>query len=276
MENWTSPDAVATLSELGCVLNRTVGKLANVASWRERRPPSGTFANWFVRSFYFLMSLLIVGIVTYGFSQTITTNLIHPHIPRPTILYVHAAMFFGWVILFTAQTALVQTRNIQWHRRLGRFGFVLGIFMPPVGIATSLVMARFNILHHFETPDQAAAFLAVPINDMIDFSAAFALAIWWRRKAEFHRRLMLMATCCLLAAAFARLPFITIDAVRWYGGVDLLVLLGVMRDLVVNRRIHPVYIYGLPLFMAGQVVAMTVFLKQAPIWLAIAYRLIDQ
>ena len=239
-----------------------------------RAPPSGPLVNRFNRSFYFLMSLLIAGIVAYGFSQTIDQNLIHPPIPRPKILYLHATMFFGWVLLFMAQTALLEARKPRWHRRLGWAGFVLGTFIPVVGIATSLAMARFNVLHAIGTRDGAAAFLAVPINDMIDFSATFSLAIWWRRKTEVHRRLMLMATCCLLAAAFARFPFITINALRWYGGVDVLILLGVMRDLVANGRIHPVYLYGLPLFILGQVIAMTAFLGKVPIWMHIASQLI--
>jgi hypothetical protein len=75
---------------------------------------------------------------------------------------------------------------------------------------------------------------------MIAFCTAFALAIRWRKKPEFHRRLMLVASCCLTAAAFARFPFITITEIRWYGGVDLLILLGVLHDLVVIRKVHAV------------------------------------
>jgi hypothetical protein len=47
--------------------------------------------------FYFLMTLLIFGIVVYGFSHTVDQNLFHPAVPRPFILYVHAAVFSdGW------------------------------------------------------------------------------------------------------------------------------------------------------------------------------------
>ena len=44
--------------------------------------------------FYFLMSLLISGIIVYGFSHTINANLIPPTVPRPFLLYVHATVFF--------------------------------------------------------------------------------------------------------------------------------------------------------------------------------------
>jgi hypothetical protein len=42
----------------------------------------------------------------------------------------------------------------------------------------------------------------------------------------------------------------------FYAGVDVLVLLGVARDLIVNRRIHQVYLYGLPALILGQTVVM--------------------
>ena len=52
-------------------------------------------ADLFDRYFYLIMSLVIAGVVIYGFSQTINENLIHPAYPRPLVLYFHAAIFHG-------------------------------------------------------------------------------------------------------------------------------------------------------------------------------------
>lgn len=227
------------------------------------------------RNFYLAMALLIALVVAYGFSQTINQNLLDPQIPRPWILYLHAAVFFGWVALFIAQTALIRTRSIKRHRQLGVAGVCLGILVPVVGLPTAIIMSQFNIANGLRSPDYVAAFLIVPINDMVAFSACLALAFWWRRKREYHRRLMLIATCCLTAAGFARFPFITFDAIRWYGGVDLLILLGVGHDLVVNRQVHQVYRYAVPLLLFCQLVTMTLFLTKAPIWTEFAHHLID-
>src|SRR5262249_52530168 len=49
------------------------------------------------QSFYFFMSLLIAGVVVYGFSHSVNQRLIHPSSPRPLILYFHAPIFAGWV-----------------------------------------------------------------------------------------------------------------------------------------------------------------------------------
>ncbi|MGC1522612.1 MAG: hypothetical protein WA803_13800, partial [Steroidobacteraceae bacterium] len=113
------------------------------------------------RWFYFWMALLIGATVVYGFSHTIADNLLRPAIPRPTILWVHAAAFISWVVLFITQSALIRSRRVRWHRRLGTAGLVLGICIPVLGIATSLAMARFNISRGLDHAPGATAFLAV-------------------------------------------------------------------------------------------------------------------
>jgi len=62
--------------------------------------------------FYFFMSLLIAAVVVYGFSQTVEKKLIHAAPPRPLLLYVHGAVFLGWVLFFSLQAALVRTHRI--------------------------------------------------------------------------------------------------------------------------------------------------------------------
>jgi len=40
-----------------------------------------------------------------GFSFTVNANLFHPAIPRPVILYFHAAVFSSWLVFFILQSA---------------------------------------------------------------------------------------------------------------------------------------------------------------------------
>jgi hypothetical protein len=218
--------------------------------------------------FYFFMSLLIAVVVVYGFSHTVNKNLLHPDLPRPLILSIHAAVFSGWVAFFIFQSALVRTHNVRLHRLTGWFGAALGILVPVLGVSTAIAMTRFRILHYPATDaTDAASFLIVSFFDMTAFSIPFALAIHWRRKPEFHRRLLLVGTCALTSAAFARFPFVPFG---WlYAGVDILILLGVARDLIVNRRIHMVYLYGRPALILGQIVSMYTYTHHLPYWLKI-------
>ena len=211
--------------------------------------------------FYLFMSLLIAAIVFSVFSRTIDRRLIHAVPVRPWVLYLHGVVFFGWVIFFIVQSALVRVHKVKVHRTLGWFGVALGVVIPVLGMWTSITMDRFEYFHlHVKL---FSPFLALQIHDLTAFTIFLALAMVWRKKPEFHRRSILLASCMLTGAAFARLPFSGL--LRNYHYMDLLILLGVLRDLIVNRRVHPVYLYALPALIVGQTTAMHLFLS-APLW----------
>lgn len=222
-------------------------------------------------SFYFLMSLLVAVVVVYGFSHTVNAGLFHPPSPRPMVLYFHAILFTGWLVFFIMQSALIRTRNVKLHRQLGWFGLALGIAILIVGIATAIAMGSLRMR---EGRTDAAHFLVIPFFDMLAFSVAFGLAFYWRKKPEFHRRLILIATCSLTGAAFGRFPSFLVPQNCFYVGVDVLILLGVLRDLVVTKRVHPVYLCGLPLLIFGQAAAVYTFVRSWPVWMRLAHAML--
>jgi uncharacterized membrane protein YozB (DUF420 family) len=226
------------------------------------------------RSSYFILALIITAVVVAGFGPTLDTRLLHPPSPRPSIIYFHAVIFTGWLILFVLQTVLIATDNVKLHRKVGMLGFALGIAVPIMGMATTIVNMRFSKLTSQRDP---APFLAISLNDMIAFSVFFGLAIYWRKKSDWHRRLMFIATCTLTSAAVLRLLLTTsLDSpIKWqYVGVDALILLGLARDWIVNKRIHPVYLYSFPAVLLAQSIALHLYLSGSPVWVAIADRLL--
>jgi hypothetical protein len=252
-------------AEAGTVKPASLGRTATT---NKPRATSGVVEVW-GRSFYFWMSVLIAAVVVYGFSFTVGQRLIHPPSPRPAVLYAHAALFTGWLVFLMLQSALVRVRKVKVQRTLGWFGLALGATLPLVGVATAIVMSRLRI--RSDANSDAAQFLIIPLWDMLAFSVSFALAFYWRTKPEVHRRLILIASCALTAAAFGRFPFPAIRDVWFYAGVDSLILLGVVRDVMVTRKIHPVYLYGLPLLLLGQITIMYVSVKGLPGWMRIAH-----
>ncbi|HTU51820.1 MAG TPA: hypothetical protein VMF56_14605 [Acidobacteriaceae bacterium] len=218
--------------------------------------------------FYFFMSLLIAAIVVYGFSHTVEARLIHGVPRRPVLLWVHGVIFSGWVLFFIFQSLLVRTHNVRLHRTLGWFGAALGSAVFVVGVWIGIVMSRFRIQYFHgkgAVPD-----LALSWYDVTAFAVAFGLAILWRKKPEYHRRLILLATCALTSAAFGRFPAHILPAGWFFVGVDFLVLLGVARDLIVDKRIHRVYAVGLPVFLVCQSIVMYTILNNPPVWANIA------
>ena len=166
------------------------------------------------------------------------------------MLWVHGVVFSAWVLFFILQSGLVRMRKVRWHRTMGWFGVALGAAVFILGVTTTIVMHRFLYFQlHRET---AIRSISVPLWDIVCFAGTFGLAVAWRKKPEYHRRLMLVAMCALTAAAFGRLAHSFLPPRGFYAGVDVLILLGVARDLIVTRSVHRVYLVALPVFIAGQ------------------------
>jgi hypothetical protein len=216
------------------------------------------------RYFYFLMSLLMAAIVISGFRRTVNDHLFHPAVPRPFILWIHASAFAGWVIFFILQSTLVRMHKVSWHRSIGWFGAGLAAVMVPLGVTTAIITARFDMVQLHQSENDTRAFLSIPFCDMIVFGVCIGLAIYWRTKPEFHRRLIFIATCMLMDAAFGRFDYL-FDHNLFYPCLDLLILLGVVRDLVVDGRVHKVYRYALPLMVVGQSLAVYMY-RGDPSW----------
>lgn len=223
------------------------------------------------RYFYFAMSLLIAATVVWGFSHTVNQSLFHASPPRPLILWFHGAAFSGWVAFFIFQSSLVRTRNVKVHRFFGWFGAALAAIMVPLGVTISIVMGRFDIYRLHET--DVRSFLIVPLYDMVVFAILIGLAITWRKTPDLHRRLIFIATCCLLDAAFGRIDYL-FDHNLLFPCMDAVIALGIARDLLVDRRIHRVYLTALPLLAAAQFFVVYTFRSRADWWMAIAHRLL--
>ena len=224
----------------------------------------------FLRQYFYLcMALLIAVVVVYGFSHTIGKNLLHASPIPPAILTLHAIVFPGWVLFFILQSALVRTRNVPLHRTLGWFGLAFGCGILVLGYLTATGMDRFLLQ---SDPTDIPAFLIIQLMDLACFAIPFALAIYWRRRPEYHRRLMLIASCGLTDAAFGRFPALPLAFSP--AGVDALILLGILRDLIVDRRVHKVYLYAFPLLIVLQVFCYQTYLHASPWWVRIGTALL--
>lgn len=221
--------------------------------------------------FYFAMGLLTAGIVVAGFSQTVGAALFHPAVPRPMILWFHGSAFSAWVLFYIFQSTLVRSRNVKLHRSIGWFGAGLGLVMVMLGFSTAVVMSRFDINTLHET--DIAEFLIIPFYDMVAFGTLATLAILWRKKPDLHRRLLFLATAGLLDAAFGRFQYL-FDTNLFAVCVLGVMILGVVRDLLVEGRIHKVYLVALPCLIVAYSFAIYTWRSASPWWMAIAQSLL--
>lgn len=196
------------------------------------------------RRLYILAAILTPLIVLAGFARTYYLKPLFgtPDLPG-RIVHLHGIVMTAWVILFIVQVSLVAKRRTRIHQRLGIFGGVLAALVVVVGILTALYAAARGA----SPGPPALSFLIIPFGDMFIFAVLIGVALYFRRKPDVHKRLMLLAAINLLTPAIARIPldFITNNGpLAFFGLTDLCLLACVGFDTIKHRRLHKVFLWG--------------------------------
>jgi hypothetical protein len=150
-------------------------------------------------------------------------------------------------------------------------GGVLAALVVIVGVLTALYAAARGA-----TPGPPAlSFLIIPLGDMLIFSILIGLALYFRRKLDVHKRLMLLAAINLLTPAIARIPFdfiINGGPLAFFGLTDLCLLAVVAFDTFKHRRLHPVFLWGTIFIIAMQ--PLRLLLAGTDAWMSLAATLV--
>lgn len=189
------------------------------------------------RWFYIGMSIAVVITVFAGFAPTYYLRPYFTTAPLMPLLHLHGMVFTSWLVLFATQTFLVAAHRTDIHRRLGVAGGVIAAFMVLIGISTAVIRASQGA----SVPGvPALSFLVVPLGDMFVFTILVSAGFYFRRRPDTHKRLMMLATISILAAAIARLPFAFMQAgpPAFFGLTDAFVAVCLLYDLFTLRRIH--------------------------------------
>lgn len=220
------------------------------------------------RAFFLLMTALMLATVLWGFARTyFLAGMVAAPLPN-RLIHIHGAVFSLWIIFFLAQTVLVAAGNVRLHRILGPYGFALAAFMVVLGWLAGLSQLHRHIGPLGLPPE---TFFIIPVTDMLLFGG-FVYASWRsRRQPAAHKRLILLATICLMGAAVSRWPVAVIQAhPPLLTVVELsFVLLLVGYDLISLRRVHRTTALGL------LVLALALFVRiplgMTPPWIAFAH-----
>jgi hypothetical protein len=221
------------------------------------------------RLFYTGMAVAFVVTVFAGFARTYYLRPFFESKPLVTLLRLHGLVFTTWILLFVVQTALVAKRRTDVHRRLGVAGAALAGLMILVGVTTALVRAKV-----VELPPGAPsplAFLTIPLGDMLVFACLVGAGFYFRRRADTHKRLMLLATIAILPAAVARIPLDFIQRggpLAFFGVSDLFILPCILYDLFTRGRPHRATVLGGLLIVVSHPLRLLVGNTHA--WLAFA------
>ncbi len=196
--------------------------------------------------FFSVMAALSAATILTGFSRPYYFKVIAGTRLFPLFVHVHAVVFTSWLVLFVVQAALVARGRVDIHRRLGVAGGVLAGLMILIGLATAVLAAKSG---YRGVPGQEArdpqTFLIVPLRDVAVFAAFTGLGLYFRRKVQLHKRLMLLGVIGgLMPAGVSRLPGMN-SFPPAIGGIMLLFLIACpVYDFARYRRAYPAYLLG--------------------------------
>ncbi len=225
------------------------------------------------RVFYSAMAITMAIVVFIGFAPTFYLRdffgapvSVSGAASLSPLVVAHGILFSAWVVLFIVQTALVASRRVALHRRMGVAGVVLAVLMLIAGVTIAIQAAARG-----SAPPGADAlgFLIIPLGDMALFATFIIAAVALRRNKEAHKRLMLLAYISILVAAVARFPGVIQHGPLFFFGLTFIYLgIAVTYDLWSRRRVHAVYIWGSALLVAS--VPLRLMLSGTAAWRAVA------
>jgi uncharacterized membrane protein YozB (DUF420 family) len=183
------------------------------------------------------------------------------------LLHAHGLAFTLWIVLLVTQASLVSVGRVRAHRRLGFAGAVLAVLMMVLGATVAISRAAEGVLGG-PAGVPPLVFLAIPFATLVVFPVLVGAALKLRKRADSHKRLMLLGTVEIVTAAVARLPLIGGNPPAFFGVTDLFVAALVAYDVVTRGRVHPATLWGGLFLVASQPLRLAV--SGTPAWMAFA------
>jgi hypothetical protein len=123
------------------------------------------------------------------------------------LVVVHGVAMFSWVCLFLVQSVFILNGNRRLHMRAGVGGAVLAGVVVILGSVTAILSTRDNPAG-YQILGGARFFLATMLGEMLAFGTLVAIAVVYRRRAEIHRPMMLLASLMIISGGLGRCPYI--------------------------------------------------------------------
>lgn len=191
-----------------------------------------------------------------GFSFTYFGPMLAGEYPEVSpAVHLHGWTFFLWYLLLPLQAGLISARRARIHRKIGYSSIALAVVMTVTGLVVIGVQMELA-----QQPDGSPfwQFLGPAVfTTLVLFVVFYALAVRFRRKREFHKRLMLLASTGALGAAGFRVvgQAIGFGPTAGVWGIllpNVIIVAAILIELRRGEGIHSVYRWGLPLSVLAE------------------------
>lgn len=218
---------------------------------------------------------VVIGFAPSYFLRSVASSPISLRIPLTPLVHLHAVVGFAWMAFLIWQVHLIRGRKHQRHMQNGLIGAGIALAIVLIGVAVAIDSARGGRQPPGWTP---TSFLAIPLSTVVMFGGFVAAALWFRRRPDYHKRLMLLATTAVLLPAAARISTLWLQGILPPGppgGIiltDIFIAALVVYDLRQQGRLHPATLWGGGIMLLSQ--PGRLLLSQTEAWNAFASRLI--
>lgn len=182
------------------------------------------------------------------------------------LVHAHGIVMTLWVVYFTAQVALIRSRNVKLHMTMGMAGIALAALVVVVGMATAY---DAQLVRGSAPPGvNPHEFFILPVSDMTLFVIFFAGAIYYRKRPTEHKTLMLLTAINFLPAALFRLPLFPpeLTTVGTFSIPALMAVACLVWHTLKHGQLNKVFLSGVLLLIVA--VPLRIIIAPSQIWLS--------
>ena len=195
------------------------------------------------RIFYAAMGCAITVLVFFGFARSYFLKAWFDFPPLSTTLHFHGLLLTMWLLLFVLQTYLIISRRRPQHMMLGRWTAGLAVVCVATTIAAAIESAKSG---------ESEAIIAVTrLYSSILLVTMFGLfvgaGVLYRRRADVHKRFMLLAMMTLVGPGANRaVALILGHTFRDFHilVIGVLLVAALLYDWRTRGRPHPTMFWG--------------------------------
>jgi hypothetical protein len=202
------------------------------------------------RVYFSGISLLVLILILWAFAPTYYLAGAYHKPAAPPFIILHGAMMTGWILLVFAQALLAAVGRISWHKKVGDIGFAYAALLVPIGCIAVTASAAREVHGHTGFMLGELNVLGISLMQMLLFGAFAGAAYLLRRRGDYHKRLIVLASLSVLPNAAVRLG----QNVPAFGyiqtNLDILntwavfALSVIALDALRVRRLHPAFVVG--------------------------------
>lgn len=216
--------------------------------------------------------MIALGISVAGFVKTFFVPKFNGTFEAPLVIYIHGGFLFLWTVFFVVQAILVRKKKIRYHQLLGFASIILVLGVAISTMASGVYVMKRDLalgLGEIATSSLVGTFTTPTV-----FMTFVAFGIYFRRKPEIHKRIMLLAMIALMWPAFFRFRhyFPSIPNPDLIFGVllpDSMILLVMLWEKITVGRVHIVYLTAGTALFAENLIELWLF--DSPTWRVIAH-----